>query len=152
MDSKAYTKAFGKLKRYAKDLGLEIYFSDTFAYCPSEQIILLDSKYKNKKECIIYLLHELGHATQNDSYFHNIKSKTLNIKRCIILEQEYTAWVNGYHIADELSLMNETFNKDYLIEWVSAWQEYAEWLYKTDIKTLNNSFKGYMPEGRPPIG
>lgn len=151
MEAKTYKLILNKLNRYAKSLGLDTVYTDSYAYAPTEGLIMLNEKDKGASKLILYYLHELGHAIQEDSYFHKLKYKTLNIKRSIILEQEYTAWVNGTHIATDLKIMNYIIN-EYLEEWVSAWQEYAEWLYKSDSKTINNSFKGYVAEGRPPLG
>lgn len=151
MEPRVYKRILNKLNRYAKSLGLETVYSDSYAYAPEEGLILLKEKDQGASKLILYYLHELGHAIQQDSYFHKLKYKTLNIKRSIILEQEYTAWVNGVHIATELKFINSILN-EYLLEWVSAWQEYAQWLHKIDKKSLNNSFKGYIAEGRPPVG
>ena len=151
MEPRVYKRIINKLNRYSKSLGLEIVYTDSYSYLPIESSIYLNEKDIGTTKLILYYLHELGHAIQSDSYFHKLKYKTLNIKRSIILEQEYTAWVNGVHIAQELKIINSILN-EYLIEWVSAWQEYAEWLYKIDKTTLNNSFKGYIAEGRPPVG
>ena len=151
MEPRVYKRIVNKLNRYAKSLGLKTVYSDSYAYAPEEGLILLNEKDEGASKLILYYLHELGHAIQQDSYFHKLKYKTLNIKRSIILEQEYTAWVNGVHIATELKFINSILN-EYLLEWVSAWQEYAQWLYKIDKKSLNNSFKGYIAEGRPPAG
>ena len=151
MEPRVYKRIVNKLNRYAKSLGLETVYSDSYAYAPEEGLILLNEKDEGASKLILYYLHELGHAIQQDSYFHKLKYKTLNIKRSIILEQEYTAWVNGVHIATELKFINSIIN-EYLLEWVSAWQEYAQWLHKIDKKSLNNSFKGYIAEGRPPVG
>ena len=151
MEPRVYKRILNKLNRYAKSLGLETVYSDSYAYAPEEGLILLNEKDEGASKLILYYLHELGHAIQQDSYFHKLKYKTLNIKRSIILEQEYTAWVNGVHIATELKFINSIIN-EYLLEWVSAWQEYAQWLHKIDKKSLNNSFKGYIAEGRPPAG
>jgi len=151
MEEKVYKRILNKLNRYAKSLGIDTVYSDSYAYAPQENLILLNEKDKGAIILILYYLHELGHAIQQDSYFHDLKYKTLNIKRSIILEQEYTAWVNGTHIARDLKIINSILN-EYLAEWVSAWQEYTQWLYKTDTKTLNATFKGYVSEGRPPLG
>ena len=131
MEPRVYKRIVNKLNRYAKSLGLKTVYSDSYAYAPEEGLILLNEKDEGASKLILYYLHELGHAIQQDSYFHKLKYKTLNIKRSIILEQEYTAWVNGVHIATELKFINSIIN-EYLLEWVSAWQEYAQWLHKID--------------------
>ena len=151
MNSTQYKRCLDKLNRYAKKLDLDIIYGDTFAYHPITGSIEVNKSQQNKCIFLIYYLHELGHAIQNDSYFHKLKYKTLNIKRSIILEQEYTAWVNGYHIANELNILN-TLIKEYLKEWVSAWQDYAIWIHKADVKSLDKLFAGYISEGRPPLG
>ena len=151
MNKKVYDQCLNKLNRYAKQLGLEIYYDDTFAYLPQESIIILNKKDKGTLNLILYYLHELGHAIQTDSYFHKLKYKTLNIKKSIILEQEYTAWVNGTHIALELNIFH-LFSEKYLREWVSAWGEYTHWLNKVDNKQLNSLYTSYIAEGAPPIG
>ena len=46
MNRKVYDQCLNKLNRYAKQLGLEIYYDDTFAYLPQESIIILNKKYK----------------------------------------------------------------------------------------------------------
>ena len=140
-----------KLNRYAKKLGLEIQYQDTFAYLPQESIIILDTKLKYSIKEVIYYLHELGHAIQSDSYFHKLKSKSLDTKRSIILEQEYTAWVNGISIARELKIL-DVIHESYIREWVSAWSEYAQVLYKADQRQVNSLYTSYIAEGRPPIG
>jgi len=140
-----------KLNRYAKKLGLEIEYHDTFAYLPQESIIILDSNLKYSLKEVIYYLHELGHAIQTDSYFHKLKSKSLDTKRSIILEQEYTAWVNGISIARELHIL-DVIHEAYIREWVSAWSEYASWLHKADSKQVNKLYDSYKAEGRPPVG
>ncbi len=144
-------RCLNKLNRYAKKLGLEIEYSDTFAYLPQESIILLNKDNKHSLKEIIYYLHELGHAIQTDSYFHKLKSKSLDTKRSIILEQEYTAWVNGISIAQELHILDD-IHESYIREWVSAWSEYASWLHKADHKQVNTLYDSYKAEGRPPIG
>ena len=151
MEPRVYKRIVNKLNRYAKSLGLKTVYSDSYAYAPEEGLILLNEKDEGASKLILYYLHELGHAIQQDSYFHKLKYKTLNIKRSIILEQEYTAWVNGVHIAQELKIINSILN-EYLLEWVSAWQDYAKWIHKTDSVTLNKLYSGYIAEGRPPLG
>ena len=151
MNKKVYDRCLGKLNRYAKNKGLTIYYSDTFAYLPQESIILLNKKDKGTVTLLLYYLHELGHAIQDDSYFHKLKRKSINVKRSIILEQEYTAWVNGTHIAIELNILH-LFNEEYLKEWVSAWSEYAGWLNKATTSQVNSLYTSYVAEGRPPIG
>jgi len=151
MNKKVYDACLGKLNRYAKKKGLTIYYSDTFAYLPQEYIILLNKKDKGSITLLLYYLHELGHAIQNDSYFHKLKRMTIKAKRSIVLEQEYTAWVNGTHIAQELNIL-DYMNEEYLKEWLSAWSEYAEWLNKATSNELNSLYSSYKAEGRPPIG
>jgi hypothetical protein len=151
MNKKVYDTCLGKLNRYAKSKGLTIYYSDTFAYLPQESIILLNKKDKGTITLLLYYLHELGHAIQNDSYFHKLKRKSINVKRSIILEQEYTAWVNGTHIAMHLNIFH-LFNEEYLKEWVSAWSEYTQWLHKANQQQVNSLYTSYIAEGCPPIG
>jgi len=152
MEPRVYKRILNKLNRYAKSLGLEIVYSDSYAYAPEEGLILLNEKDQGASKLILYYLHELGHAIQSDSYFHKLNHKALNIKRSIILEQEYTAWVNGYHIARELNILNYIVN-DYLLEWVDAWSDYSKHLNGLSRNQLNALFDGYsIPTGRPPLG
>ena len=151
MNKKVYDRCLGKLNRYAKSKGLEIYYGDTFAYLPQESIIILNKKDKGTITLLLYYLHELGHAIQDDSYFHKLKRKSINVKRSIILEQEYTAWVNGTHIAMNLNIL-DLFHEEYVKEWVSAWSEYAGWLNKATTSQVNSLYTSYVAEGRPPIG
>lgn len=151
MEPRVYKRILNKLNRYSKSLGLEIVYTDSYSYLPIESSIYLNEKDIGTTKLILYYLHELGHAIQSDSYFHKLKYKTLNIKRSIILEQEYTAWVNGVHIAQDLKIINSIIT-EYLHEWVSAWQDYAKWIHKTDSATLNKLYSGYIAEGRPPLG
>lgn len=152
MSPTIYKSCINKLNRYAKKQGLEINYGDTFAYHPEHDIIELNKHQQYTQVFIIYYLHELGHAIQSDSYFHKLNHKALNIKRSIILEQEYTAWANGYHIARELNILNYIVN-DYLLEWVDAWSDYSKHLNGLSTNQLNALFDGYsIPTGRPPLG
>ena len=149
MTNSIYNSIINKIDSYAAKRHITVTLSNRFAYDAHDQEVFLNAKCKNKIKYIIYYLHELGHAVQQDSYFHKLKYKTNNIKKSIILEQEYTAWVNGYHIAHALDII-DVLNKEYLIEWVSAWRTYFEFIHKFTSKQLHNMFTGYIAENRPP--
>jgi hypothetical protein len=145
MTTALYNSIIHKLNKFAKARHITVTYANRFAYDVQDQELFLNSKCKNKIKFISYYLHELGHAIQNDSYFHKLKYKSYIIKRSIILEQEYTAWVNGYHIASNLNIL-KAIVKDYLLEWGNAWSTYFE----LQTHQLNNIYTGYIPEGRPP--
>jgi hypothetical protein len=94
---------------------------------------------KNKKSIICGLLHEMGHAIQDNHPFEEIyKSPVVN--RFIIISLEYEAWKIGLDILEETGLAE--YRKYYIKAWVKSWNKYIDYTadYPADaLKFLSRS-------------
>ena len=92
---------------------------------------------------IIGLLHEAGHTVQPRSQFNDMR-KSIKRDKAIIIEQEYSAWVYGWTIAEELYIDTPVLYEAYKQSWLKYWTQYIEYIgkdwSKSDIHHLAESY------------
>lgn len=132
MTQKQLDKAVARVVSYLKSRGVSVNLnSNSFGYYSEEDLITTPSSSQYSISLLIGLLHEAGHSQQPESPFKCLrKSKKRN--KCIIIEQEYTAWQIGLSIAHELDIVTKELYKEYMKAWVNYWTTYCIAVYKND--------------------
>jgi hypothetical protein len=126
MSPSLYKKHLSRITSYLKKKAITVKLnSNEFTYSSEDDHISCASKSQGSYEYICGLLHEVGHSRQLNSHFHGMK-KSINRNRAIILEQEFSAWYNGWEIATELKINNKQLWSVYQKEWLKYWNHYID--------------------------
>lgn len=140
----SYKRAINKVVKYINALGVEVNLNSRAWYFDREEEVICGAKNSNELITLCSLLHEAGHIVQTQSTFECFKSTTLRNK-AIILEQEYTAWKEGWSIAESLNITDSSFKRVYRKLWMSCWMSYVTRLTQPDSKEYTRcSVYGYV--------
>lgn len=125
-------KAVARVVSYIQSCGITVNLnSNSFGYYQEDSLITTPTQAAGTISLLIGLLHEAGHSQQPDSRFKSLrKSKKRN--KCIILEQEYTAWQIGLEIAYHLDIVTKELYTQYTKAWMNYWTGYCIALYRDD--------------------
>jgi hypothetical protein len=144
MTTTQYETALARIVKYLKGRGVTVNLnSNAFGYYEEEQLITTPTKAQGTIGMIVGLLHEAGHTKQQQSTFLPLR-KSKKRDKAIVTEQEYTAWVEGWSIANQLKIAQEELYITYRKSWLLYWTQYIERLYKVnDVGQLNHIIDSY---------
>ena len=126
---------------YIEEEGYTLQSSNTWSVDRIDRIVYYPTNSKGKVK-LISLLHELGHIVQPESRFAKGRSSSFN--KALILEQEYSAWIEGQRIAEELTLIPTCItNKEYTEHFARYWSSYIEAVAFSDVSGLKETARIY---------
>ncbi|MGA1047537.1 MAG: hypothetical protein ACO3UU_05975 [Minisyncoccia bacterium] len=126
---------------YIEEEGYTLQSSNTWSVDRIDRIVYYPANSKGKVK-LISLLHELGHIVQPESRFAKGRSSSFN--KALILEQEYSAWIEGQRIAEELTLIPICItNKEYTEHFARYWSSYIEAVAFSDVSGLKETARIY---------
>lgn len=118
-----YKIALGRVVKFITSRGYTVNLRSTsFGVIEEEQLVTAPHNASGVN-LICSLLHEAGHIVQNKSNFSQLRN-TIKRNKAIILEQEYTAWSDGYKIAEELYIDSPELYIAYRQSWLTHWSSY----------------------------
>ena len=123
MKKEVYEEVKAKLIAYAAELGCTINFNGRgYYYEPELNQITVPARSKQSWIQCIGILHELGHRLQSKS---RIPNENKQHQQCIIIELEYTAWVQAEIIARHMQLFQYVeFESIFFEEFTKHWLSY----------------------------
>ena len=144
MNPLIYKVSLGRVVHYLESQGYEVKLnSNSFGFFEEDALITAPTKAHGTDSMIIGLLHEAGHTVQPRSQFNDMH-KSLKRDKAIIIEQEYSAWVYGWTIAEELHIDTPVLEQAYKQSWLKYWTQYIEYIgkdwSKSDIHHLAESY------------
>ena len=124
-----YKIALGRVLKFITSRGYSVNLrSNSFAVIEEEQLVTAPHNASGAN-LICSLLHEAGHTVQPRSQFNDLR-KSIKRDKAIIIEQEYSAWVYGWTIAEELYIDTPVLNAAYKQSWLKYWTQYIEYITK----------------------
>ena len=134
-------QAIEMVEWYIEEEGYTLQSSNTWSVDRIDRIVYYPGNSKGKVK-LISLLHELGHIVQPKSRFAKGRSSTFN--KALILEQEYSAWIEGEQIAEELMLIPKIITKEeYTEHFARYWSSYIEAIAFSDASGLKETAQVY---------
>lgn len=123
MKKEVYEEVKAKLIAYAAELDCTINFNGRgYYYEPERNQITVPARSKQSWIQCIGILHELGHRIQHQSKIPNVNKQH---QSCIIIELEYTAWIEAERIAQQLALCKyPEFESIFFEEFTRHWLSY----------------------------
>lgn len=137
------TQAINKVCKHLKQLGIEVNLnSNTYCFDRDESTIYC-AYNSDAIITLCSLLHEAGHALQSSSTFELLRS-SLYRDKAIIAEQEYTAWKEGWALAQQLNLNCSHIELTYKKIWMKCWMQYITNLSHSDRQYTKDLVYSYI--------